>query len=137
MSKLNQDMVADVLDFHEKFGQYVGQHPHWPPFDVMRMRFKLVAEEYNELSTAVGGEDLTMIADGVGDLMYVLIGMCNAMGIDLRPVWAAIHRANMRKEGGGSREDGKILKPEGWLPPDIAAILELQPALETNRESDG
>jgi predicted HAD superfamily Cof-like phosphohydrolase len=129
MSKLNPDMVQDVLDFHEKFNQYVGTTPAWPPFDVMRMRFKLVDEEYTELKIATGGGSFADMADSCADLVYVIIGMCNAMGIDLRPVWTAVHRANMQKEGGGLREDGKVLKPEGWVPPDISAILEIQPPL--------
>jgi hypothetical protein len=29
----------------------------------------------------------------------------------------------MAKEGGGAREDGKILKPPGWVAPDIAGVL--------------
>lgn len=122
-----QDLVKDVLSFHEKFGQYVGTQPHWPPFDVMRMRIRLVGEEYEELSKALAGEDIALVADGVGDLIYVLIGLMNAMGVDMRPIWAAIQRSNMAKEGGPERADGKILKPEGWTPPDIWMLLALQP----------
>jgi hypothetical protein len=29
----------------------------------------------------------------------------------------------MRKVGGAKRPDGKILKPEGWVPPDVAGVL--------------
>lgn len=43
--------------------------------------------------------------------------------IDLPDVWEAVQAANMAKEGGGTREDGKILKPPGWQAPDIAGIL--------------
>jgi predicted HAD superfamily Cof-like phosphohydrolase len=127
MSKqLNPDMVKDVLDFHRKFHQYVGDLPHWPPFDILRMRFRLVNEEWAEFNTAIAGEDIDQIADAVGDLIYVLLGMTNAMGVDMRPVWTAIQRSNMAKENGGEREDGKILKPEGWTPPPIKMILALQ-----------
>ena len=34
-----------------------------------------------------------------------------------------IHKSNMRKLGGGFDEGGKIKKPEGWEPPDIAGVL--------------
>jgi len=124
--KQSPDMVQDVLDFHKKFDQYVGDLPHWPPFDVLRMRIRLVNEEWGEFNTAIAGEDITQIADAVADLMYVLIGMMNAMGVDMRPIWIAVQRANMAKEGGGSREDGKILKPEGWMEPPLKMILALQ-----------
>jgi predicted HAD superfamily Cof-like phosphohydrolase len=124
--RVQQDMIQDVLDFHAKFEQYVGAQPHWPPFDVVRMRLRLISEEYDEFNIALAGQDLATIADCIGDLMYVLIGFSNALGIDMRPIWAAIHRANMAKEGGGERNDGKVLKPEGWTPPDLWMLLSLQ-----------
>ena len=40
-----------------------------------------------------------------------------------------VHRSNMAKVGPGGkvlrREDGKILKPEGWTPPDLKGVLGL------------
>lgn len=131
-AKLNPDMVQDVLDFHEKFGQHVNSAPGWAPFEVMRMRFNLVAEEYKELHNAVGMGTVEDAVDAAADLMYVTIGLMNAMGADMRLIWAAVHRANMAKEGGPTRDDGKILKPEGWTPPDIKALLDIQPSLRRN-----
>lgn len=48
------------------------------------------------------------------------------LGIDLGPVFEEVHRANMAKVGGPTRADGKILKPEGWTPPDVAGVLRRQ-----------
>jgi predicted HAD superfamily Cof-like phosphohydrolase len=50
------------------------------------------------------------------------------MGLDLRPVFRAVHDANMRKLVDGQplkRADGKFLKPQGWVGPqaDLLAVL--------------
>lgn len=117
------DPVAMVLEFHERFGAYKQALPGIPPPGIRQLRIKLVREEFNELVDSQMDADLKGIADALGDLMYVTIGMAIAYGIDLRPVFAAIHAANMAKVGGPTREDGKILKPPGWTPPDIAEVL--------------
>lgn len=44
------------------------------------------------------------------------------LGLDLRPFFKEVHRANMEKLTGPKREDGKQLKPEGWQPPRIAEM---------------
>lgn len=62
-----------------------------------------------------------------GDLAYVNSGGAVNAGIPLTAVVAEIHAANMRKLGPDGKpivnEHGKALKPEGWQPPDIAAVL--------------
>lgn len=67
------------------------------------------------------------MADALGDIKYVADGAAVCMGLDLEPIELAIHRANMMKLGPDGkpivRADGKCLKPEGWKPPDIAAVL--------------
>ena len=41
----------------------------------------------------------------------------------LAEVFDEIHRSNMTKVGGEKRADGKILKPEGYEPPNLEPIL--------------
>jgi len=79
-------------------------------------------------------EDLVEIADGIGDVIYVLLGTAVSYGIDLRPIFDAIHDSNMKKVGGCTRDDGKIMKPEGWVPPDIEGILAAQLRPKTKRD---
>ena len=68
-------------------------------------------------------ENLSEIADGLADLIYVAIGMARTLGIPLEEVWDEVHKTNMAKEGGPVRGDGKILKPPGWKPPAVKTIL--------------
>lgn len=59
----------------------------------------------------------------LADLIYVAVGAALELGIPLGAVWAEVHTANMRKVGGGRRGDGKVLKPEGWTPPDVIGAV--------------
>lgn len=68
--------------------------------------------------------DLIEYIDGMCDLIYVVAGSAVAAGVDLEPHFEEVHRANMMKLTGPKREDGKQLKPEGWLPPDHQTILD-------------
>ena len=120
----------DVLEFHRKLTpQLIGTTPKVPSDEIARLRMRLVREEYRELDAALWNEDLPCIADSIVDEIYVLIGMAISFGIDIRPVWAAVHAANLAKEGGPIREDGKVCKPPGWQAPNIAAILARQPPI--------
>jgi len=81
-------------------------------------------EELREFGEAARHRDLPEIADALADLIYVTLGTAITYGIDLRPVWDEVQRANMAKVGGPKREDGKQLKPEGWEPPNIKKALQ-------------
>jgi predicted HAD superfamily Cof-like phosphohydrolase len=85
----------------------------------------LVTEETDEFFEAMADGDLPKIADGIADSIWVLCVTAIRLGIDLPSVWEEVRRTNMAKFGPGSRrrEDGKLLKPLSWTPPDIEAIL--------------
>lgn len=130
--------IDDVAAFHTKFGVPVLTQPQLPSVNRMRLRAKLITEEYLELMRAMGwpvivdhtvfdtwpaNPDLVAIADGCADLKYVTIGTEHEFGIPALAVWDEVQRSNMSKVGGGTREDGKIMKPSDWLAPDIASVL--------------
>ncbi len=87
------------------------------------LRISLIQEEAGEFAEAVRERDLPEIVDALCDLLYVTYGAAVALGIDLEPFYAEVHRANMSKAGGYRREDGKWMKPAGWQPPDIEGLL--------------
>jgi predicted HAD superfamily Cof-like phosphohydrolase len=90
------------------------------------LRVKLIAEESKEIIDAIEANDLIAAIDGACDLIYVVLGTMIAAGIDLEAFYAEVHRSNMAKVGGPVREDGKILKPAGWTPPDLVSVLAKQ-----------
>lgn len=94
----------------------------------------LVCEEYTETLVACSAqlenpslENLTELADGIADTIYVLCQLARAADIPLDAVFAEVHRSNMAKlQADGSvkrREDGKVLKPYGWTPPQLWEVL--------------
>lgn len=70
-----------------------------------------------------GPPDMVAMIDALCDILYVTFGAAEAMGIDLDDFFAEVQASNMRKATGPVRSDGKRLKPEGWVGPDIAGIL--------------
>jgi len=72
--------------------------------------------------------DLEGIADGCADLSVVLTGTLLSCGIHDVELLEEVDAANLRKFGPGSylREDGKLIKPPDFQPPDIRKVLALQ-----------
>jgi len=113
-------MQAMVGDWHKRFGVLVGDTPA-----ICRptLRAALIEEESRETCDAIRRGDLAEAIDGMCDVLYVIFGTAIEFGIDLAPFFEEVHNTNMLKVGGATREDGKILKPEGWQPPRIAEML--------------
>jgi len=118
------DPFAAVLQFHCRFGVAIGERPALPEQGIVALRLDLIEEELAELRAAIQDQDMVEVADALADLLYVTYGAAIAFGIDIRPVFEEVHRANMAKLGGAMRADGKLLKPDGWMPPDLAPILD-------------
>ena len=118
---------TDVKDFHQAFGQRVGEYPNLPNQDERMLRKKLLAEEFEEYMTGEFDDDIVEIADALADIIYIACGTAVSYGIPLDEVFAEVHRSNMSKLVDGKpiyREDGKVLKPEGWMPPDVKGVLD-------------
>lgn len=113
-----------VLEFHRVTSTYAQAQPGLPPLDVQQLRARLIAEEVREFRQAVRAQDLVKIADALGDLLYAAYGAALAYGLDMEPIFEEIHRSNMSKRGGPKRSDGKQLKPSGYEPPRLEAMLE-------------
>lgn len=116
--------VGDVMAFHLATDTPVISSPVFPTEERVRLRERLIAEEYGETIEAIRAGDIVETADGLVDLIYVCIGAAIEFGIPLDAVWDEVHRSNMAKAGGPRRADGKIMKPEGWTRPDVAGILD-------------
>jgi predicted HAD superfamily Cof-like phosphohydrolase len=107
-----------------------------PTLDADRsMDRRLVNEESRELLSAIddvsllmrtADEHLANIAQEAADLVWVTYGLCELLGIDLDRALSEVAAANMRKIVGGVRRraDGKILKPDGWVGPDMARCIQ-------------
>ena len=87
---------------------------------------RLLKEEFDEYNQGEYNNDLENIAKELADIIYIVCGTAVSYGIPLDRVFEEVHRSNMAKLVDGKpvrRDDGKILKPEGWTPPNIKKIL--------------
>ena len=118
-----------VEDFMEAMGQNVYRRPVFAEEDTCRLRLDLIEEELDELHYAIDNKDLVEVADALTDLLYVIYGAGHAFGIDLDECFKEGHASNMSKLGPDGkpikREDGKVLKPDTYFPPDLKNILEI------------
>ena len=121
--------IKMVQDFHEKFGQENGKKPKNISTQELLLRYKLIEEESKEYLEACASNDLTGIADALGDQLYIIYGTILKHGMQdiIEEVFLEIHRSNLSKlDSDGKpvlREDGKILKSERYFKPDIQKIV--------------
>ena len=86
-----------------------------------KLYLDLIDEEVQELkdsSTPV--DDL----DALVDILVVTIGAIHSMGADAEGAWREVMATNFAKIDRVTgkvrkREDGKVLKPTGWVAPDL------------------
>ena len=88
----------------------------------------LISEESSELNAAVAQGDQVEQLDALIDILVVTIGAIHSMGADAEGAWNEVMRTNFAKidsETGKvrKREDGKVLKPEGWTSPELKQFL--------------
>ena len=92
------------------------------------MYIKLIDEEHQELLEATLADDPTEQLDALIDILVVTIGAIHSMGADAEGAWKEVMKTNFAKidsETGKvrKREDGKVLKPVGWMPPELAPFV--------------
>lgn len=115
-----------VREFHEACGLKTVHSPAFPGIRTCRLRAALIEEELSELEDAFETGDLVAVSDALGDLLYVVYGCAEVFGIDMEPIFSEIHRSNMTKigpQGVIKADNGKILKPVGYTPPNLKKII--------------
>lgn len=147
-----QSNFDDVGDFHQKFGlenvthQLAGPRPVTP--ELLEFRLKFLLEEviefaeaagYTLIQTSAGPQfiqttehvDHAKVFDALLDEVYVAMGTAHLLGYPWREGWAAVQEKNMQKiraqsDGSDSKRGSSldVVKPEGWTPPDIGAVLQ-------------
>jgi NTP pyrophosphatase (non-canonical NTP hydrolase) len=118
---------SDVAKFHTAFKLHIGNWnlPEWEE-DIADRRITLIEEESSELVESLYQGDLPSIAKEICDLIYVALGTAIELGIDIDPVWEEVQASNMSKVGGTRRADGKWLKPDNYVSPNIEGVLAKQ-----------
>lgn len=88
----------------------------------------LIGEESGELNEAIAAGDEVEAFDATLDMIVVLVGYGLSRGWPMLAGWNEVISSNLAKIDPATgkvrkREDGKVLKPEGWKAPDLAAVL--------------
>lgn len=126
-------MYQDVQHFMKACG-------HEPSHKHTSLYHELVREEIGELEEAMSAfnasetpaEELTAKADALDaicDSIWVLMGLARSMDLPLDWGWDAVAITNLKKidpELGVVRRDenGKVMKPDRWTPPDMKRIIQ-------------
>ena len=96
--------------------------------DQTQLYMNLIEEEFNETLNAFIEDDLVEVADGLADMVWVIMGMCNSAGIDFDKIWKEVKSSNMSKfvEGKFIKNDaGNIMKPKTYFKTYIKKALGL------------
>ena len=123
----------------ERFMRACDQTVDGSNYEQFKMYLKLIKEEYDELQEAHGidlatGEqvnpsDPVETLDALLDILVVTIGAIHSAGFNGEGGWNEVMRTNFAKIDPATgkvrkRDDGKVLKPEGWKPPELKSFLE-------------
>lgn len=154
-------MQYAIEDFMRRCDQEVKQYPELPDDQIVTLRIRLMVEELlgsidpevngndvpgryvelliqnksNELIQSMINQDLVGVADGLADVLYVVIGTAVAYGIDIQEVFDEVHRSNLSKTVWNEElqrytiekdEFGKAIKPPTYSPANIKPIINRQ-----------
>jgi len=116
-------MFRDMEKFMKACDQSVGKYNA----DQYELYFNLIQEEMKELFAAVLVQDRKEQLDALIDILVVTIGAIHSMGADAEGAWKEVMRSNFSKVGDDGkvrkREDGKVLKPIGYSPPQLSEYI--------------
>ena len=121
-------IVASLLEFNQAFDIPKLDSPDIGPEDMIELRIKLLREEVEEYAEAARAGDMVEILDALADIGYILAGTIINHGMQhiYDDAFNEVHRSNIAKLVNGKvlrREDRKVMKPEGWTPPQLAQFL--------------
>ena len=113
-------VLQDQRQFMTACGQTVDTYNH----DQFHLYKRLIGEEVSELIHAIQKSDRTEQLDALIDILVVTAGAIHSLGVDGEAAWDEVMRTNFAKVDHVTglvkrREDGKILKPDGWTPPQL------------------
>jgi len=126
---MNIDIIGDQSQFMRACGQTVGERNE----SQCEMYELLLTEECSERAEAIEFADEVEEFDADLDILVVHIGRMLSRWHPsmIQAGWHEVMRSNISKcvpdgQGGFTtikREDGKILKPDTYSPPDLASIM--------------
>lgn len=125
-----------IVSFHEHFMLTYTGEPRQLPADLQKFRTDFLHEELDEYKLAVRDGDLEKQFDALIDLVYVACGTAYLQGFEFDRGFRRVHEANMKKVRAQRVEDSvrgsvefDIVKPAGWVKPDLSDLVKIEPGL--------
>lgn len=116
-----------VRQMGERFGHPNSDRPRLLDTDEARFRLRFMQEELDEYARAHDAGDLAGTADALVDLAVVVLGTAAWQGLPWEELFDEVMRANLEKVPGEQAKRGgfgkDLVKPDGWQPPRIEAVL--------------
>ena len=114
-------MPLDVINFQKICGQL-------PSIENAKLYENLIHEEYKEFVEAINSNNDVEQLDACIDMIWVILGYCRMKKFNTSGAWDEVANSNFSKVDKITntiirRPDGKILKPEGWKPPDLSKFV--------------
>jgi predicted HAD superfamily Cof-like phosphohydrolase len=111
------DMYKDVVTFIKACDQEKTE-------ENQTLYTNLITEEYNEFLTALQSNDNVEQLDACMDMIWVILGYCYMKNWHVAGAWNEVALSNLLKIDKTTKkviknEDGKVMKPEGWTPPQL------------------
>lgn len=120
--------MNSVFDDVGVFMRAAGQTTHIDNKEQAKLYQKLIYEEYEEFLDAVAVNDDAETLDACFDMMWVVIGYMKSRGWNCSAAWQEGSASNLAKIDPATgvvkkREDGKVLKPNNWQPPNFGKFI--------------
>ncbi len=118
-------VFTDVATFMSAAGQSINRDNK----QQAELYLKLIEEEYEkEFKEARQSNDDVLTIDACFDTIWVIVGYMMSRGWDCERIWDEGALSNLKKIDRATqkvlkREDGKVLKPEGWQPPNFSKFV--------------
>jgi predicted HAD superfamily Cof-like phosphohydrolase len=131
MTRVAYDYQNDVEEFMKACGQdviYASERGVENFTEQAELYKNLIIEEFQETIAAFSEKDIVEVADGLADMVWVIMGLASTLDIPFHKVWDEVKASNMSKTVKGKvkrREDGKILKPDTYFRPNIRKAMDL------------
>lgn len=120
--------MGNPFEDQEKFMKACDQSTDHDNIKQYNLYLNLIKEEYEELREANFIDNKLEQLDALVDILVVTIGAIHSMGADAQGAWDEVMNTNFAKIDPATgkvrkREDGKVLKPEGWQPPNLQSFI--------------
>lgn len=120
--------MANVFRDQQKFMKACDQRVGKYDKEQYELYCKLITEEYGEFQAALANADRVEQVDALIDMIVVIVGALHSGGFDAEGAWKEVMGSNLSKIEPltgkvRKREDGKVLKPVGWSPPNLKPFV--------------